>query len=442
MIRLSKKIQIYILALGFLVLPVSLAFGEDSLPPIQGLEEIKKQVDPESLGLDNLEEKAVDVPKIKKNIGEVKEHKDIKQITDNISNEIVKTPPQKPNNIQFKDIHIKAFNKYKLANPQEYKVVASKADDNSKEKVEEKAESEVVSKEEVVEKSAPTPTLEIIEEPIKNITNQEEEQISEAEREAIRKENKINKLRDKYLIKYSVIDGKIKDHVRTIDPDKIIPTRKDINRFQLTELPPPPILSNIRIGDNKHIPFILTKEVLTDVIFEAVSEGDVAFFNSVYDKINEPNLRNRFGDTILSYAILLQKYEIISSILAKGANPNLVNGLGYTPIEIIIELRDFKSLEMLVNNNADLFYTDFFGRNYLMHSARAGFLPAVEVFLQKGLDINQVDKDGFSALTIAYRNKRELIVKYLLKYGAKPWIERDFNPRKHSIIRELENRWR
>jgi ankyrin repeat protein len=85
---------------------------------------------------------------------------------------------------------------------------------------------------------------------------------------------------------------------------------------------------------------------------------------------------------------------------------------------------------------------DAFGRTYLMHAARLGFLPAVDLLIGRGIDVNAMDNDGFTALSIAYRHKKELIVQYLLKNGAKTWIEKPYKPEDQSLIKELENRWK
>ena len=138
----------------------------------------------------------------------------------------------------------------------------------------------------------------------------------------------------------------------------------------------------------------------------------------------------------------MKKHAIAASILAKEANPDLPNALGYTPIDIAIEMLDIKSIELLANNNANIHYFDGFGRTYLMHAVRVGFLPAVEFFISRGVDVNSMDNDGFTALAIAYRHKKEVIVKFLLKNGAKTWIEKPFNPERESLIKELENHWR
>jgi ankyrin repeat protein len=254
---------------------------------------------------------------------------------------------------------------------------------------------------------------------------------------------KLNELRKKYLIKINEdVSSKSKVDIDEEDDEKIIPHRKEISHFVSDEEPALPLMDRVRASDNRHIPMQLTQQDDVVILFDTIAKGNVAFFNSAYKNFENPNVKNQLGDTILTCAALLQKQPIIASILAKGADPNMPNGLGYTPIDIAIELLDSKSLELLVDNNADVKYVDAFGRTYLMHAARVGFLPAVELFVSKGVDINAMDKDGFTALAIAYRHKKEVIVKYLLKNGAKTWIEKPYNPEDQSLIKELENRWK
>jgi uncharacterized protein len=266
------------------------------------------------------------------------------------------------------------------------------------------------------------------------------------EKNKIKKAEELQDLRRKYLIKIAENDldfsQKTAENFAEDEEEKILPQKKNLNRFVLEESPALPIIDRYRTTDNLHIPMILTKQERTNILFDAIASGNVAFFISAYKDIEEPNIKNSTGDTILTYAILLQKYPVIAAILAKGANPNMINDLGYSPLDIAIELLDIKALELLVKNKADIYEVDGFGRTSLMHAARVGFLPAVELFVSQGVDVNTMDNDGFTALSIAYRHKKEIIVKFLLKSGAKTWIEKPYNPEKKTMIEELENRWK
>jgi hypothetical protein len=224
--------------------------------------------------------------------------------------------------------------------------------------------------------------------------------------------------------------------------EKIIPKRKELAPFALEELPPLPILNRSRTNENFHIPFVYTPKEYIDIMFSAISMGSISYFNEAFKYVLNPNITNDQGDTILTYALFLKKYSVISSVLAKGADPNLPNKLGHNPVSIAIELIDFQALELLAKNKADLNYKDAFGRTYLMHASRVGFLPAVDLLIKNNVNINDMDDDGFTALSIAYRHKKELIVQYLLKNGAKTWIEKTYNPQQKSFINDLNNRWK
>ncbi len=260
------------------------------------------------------------------------------------------------------------------------------------------------------------------------------------------KAKKLRELRAKYLLKFEDSaqnsEAENDENLTEDEEAKIVPQKKNLNRFISDEPPAPPIINRFRTADNLHIPSPLTDQERIAILFDAVASGSVAFFNSAYKDIENPNVKNQIGDTILTYAVLLQKYPVMASVLARGADPNFPNNLGYSPLDIAIELLDIKALEILVSNKADIEYVDSFGRTSLMHAARVGFLPAAELLVSKGVDVNVMDNDGFTALSIAYRHKKEIIVKFLLKNGAKPWIEKPYNPEKQSLIQELENRWK
>jgi len=258
-----------------------------------------------------------------------------------------------------------------------------------------------------------------------------------------KKLKKLSALRKKYLeeAQPEKLDGDANDEDFSEAP-KLIPQKKDLNPFRSEELPALPILDRYRSQEDLHIPLVLTIRERIGLLFSTVNIGSVSAFNEAYKDIQNPNVQNETGDTILTYAIIMKKYPIIASVLAKGADPDMPNKMGYTPAHIAIELQDFKSFELLAQNRANLDYTDGFGRTYLMHASRVGLLPAVDLLVTNGADVNAMDNDGFTSLAIAYRHKQEIIARYLLKHGAKTWIEKPYNTQQQSLILELEDRWK
>ena len=268
---------------------------------------------------------------------------------------------------------------------------------------------------------------------------------AENEKKRLQKLSRLNELREKYLIK---VNSEKSDAAKNFDDDltqsdeKIIPQKKEINRFISSESMPPPIMNRYRSRDNVNIPIILSLREKTDNLFRSITLEDISYFNSAFSDLENPDARNASGDTILTYAILTQRHEVIASILNKGADPNLANSLGYSPLQIAIEISDFNSFNLLVNANANINYADAFGRTYLMHAARVGFLAGVDLLLEKDVDVNAMDADGFTALSISYKYRKDLITALLLKYGAKTWVEKPYDPETASLMQELENRWK
>ncbi len=467
--------KIFITALYFSLVtgPFNVSFADDS--KIQTLEEITAEleakkdelepfkdedvkIDIESLGLDDLdkEDKKLEDSKAKEVVKGVKEQE--LPVIQNTKSE----PKADKTEVKEEEISNKIPLKPIKKEESEPKKVIKESDDDknstSKEKPESKDEKKKDSSLNKVQKFLKKHSDKKDSKPLKKAepkkkekesnkkqeqTKLEKEDIESEELKKINEEKrkqrleKLQKLREIYLIDLN--SNKSNKYQRD---QIIVPRKKEINPFIVDDLPALPILNRFRTRDNTHIPLIPTPRERIKILFDSISNGNVAFFNSAYENVKNPNAKNSQGDTIVTFATLLQKHAILASALTKGADPDMFNKLGYTPITIAIEMLDFESIELLANNGADISFTDKFNRNYLMHSARVGFLPAVEFFVTKGIDLNAMDVDGFTALSIAYRHKKEVIVKYLLQNGAKTWVEKPYKPEDQSLIRELQNRWK
>ncbi len=304
-----------------------------------------------------------------------------------------------------------------------------------------KAEEKVADKEEKKDKTPKNkkePKVLTAEEK-ERIEKRKQQQIALAELKQRQKAEKIENLRQKYLQKD---DSDIYNGITNYQIiSSIVPKEKVPPKFLNSEIAPP-LLIRYKSPDNKHHPAIVSNAEKIDFMFKAVAENRIDEFNALYSQIKNPNIKNSYGDTLLTLAVLMRRHDAISSLLAKGANPDAKNDLGYTPLNIAIEMADYKAAETLIDMGAKVNLIDELGRTYLMQSSRVGSLQITDLLIRKGVDVNAEDRNGVTALAIALKYKKDIIAKYLLKYGAKSWIKKDFIEDDTPMINDLFDKWK
>ena len=107
----------------------------------------------------------------------------------------------------------------------------------------------------------------------------------------------------------------------------------------------------------------------------------------------------------------------VQRLLAAGANPNEGRYIGYTPVFFAAIQNNPEMLRMLVERGADVRAVDGAGSTTLMWAAanEAGSAQIVEELLKLGVDPNQTNKLGETALTWAQRRGQTPAVAVLTK---------------------------
>lgn len=308
---------------------------------------------------------------------------------------------------------------------------------------------EIIAKNKIAEPTQPTTEQVAIIPPSKitddQITTKEKDQIKakKFEQDQTREKIKLTKLEElrKKYIENNEEDETSGNLSRYQAISKIVPAQKILPKF-VSEDVPPPLLNRFRGPDNIHHPIIMSYSEKIDFAFKAIAQNRIDDFNALLNLISDPNIKNIYGDTFLTFAVLMRKYDAISSLLAKGSNPDLANNLGYTPLNIAIELADYKSASLLIDMGANTGHIDELGRTYLMQSSRVGSLQITDLLINKGLNVNITDNNGVTALAIAYKHKKDVIAKFLLKNGAKSLIKKNYIDNDTSMISELFDKWK
>jgi len=123
----------------------------------------------------------------------------------------------------------------------------------------------------------------------------------------------------------------------------------------------------------------------------------------------------------LIYATEFKSIGDVEDLLKQGAFVDAVEGQGWTPLMLATSGDKLEVLELLLMEGASTEIKDKeHQKTALMSAARLNHLEAIDLLLSYGAQIDQGDKDGWTALTYAVKFKKREAVELLLSRGANP----------------------
>jgi ankyrin repeat protein len=123
--------------------------------------------------------------------------------------------------------------------------------------------------------------------------------------------------------------------------------------------------------------------------------------------------------------------EIVSILLRGGADANIKDGSGYTPLHCAVEHDgNVEIIRALIKAGAEVNTGDRHGRTSLHEAARNGLVEATQALIDNfGTDVNARDNEGKTALDVVqesrdrlfkdFPGKRGEIIELLKAHGAK-----------------------
>ena len=113
-----------------------------------------------------------------------------------------------------------------------------------------------------------------------------------------------------------------------------------------------------------------------------------------------------------------RQVKFIEFLLKHGANPDVVDNQGVTPLMLAIKNRFPAAAQLLVGRSSTLANVDFSGETALSYAVRNGNVEMIEKLLSAGADINAADSSGNTPLHAAVESQSVAGVNTLLKHGA------------------------
>jgi ankyrin repeat protein len=159
-------------------------------------------------------------------------------------------------------------------------------------------------------------------------------------------------------------------------------------------------------------------------LFFAVMSGDMQNIGALLDagaKLGAPmKILGQFSSSPLNYAVSLGDPAMVEYLMGKGADPNEVDGdqismLGWATISNRIDV-----MQSLLKRGAKVNHVDKFGMTPLLYAASINFggTAAAEKLIAAGADVTAKNKDGLTALDLAKNYHHESLANVLVAKAA------------------------
>lgn len=150
----------------------------------------------------------------------------------------------------------------------------------------------------------------------------------------------------------------------------------------------------------------------------AAGKGELELVKAMLDSGADPNMTDRKGLTPLMYAARKDKPEIIKLLLARGADIDAKDKSGWSALMVAIKKDHPEMARLLLNNGANPHIIDPTGWNALNLAAVQGYHEVARALLDYGVDVNARNVDNKTALMMAAKGGNADTVEVLIDYHA------------------------
>ena len=150
----------------------------------------------------------------------------------------------------------------------------------------------------------------------------------------------------------------------------------------------------------------------------ATVHGHKPVVERLLDKGAEVGLTDANGETPLHDAATFGRVDVAGMLLAHEADVNALTPEEETPLDYAIDANAEEVVELLRTNGGKT------GAELSIHTAtKRGDLRAIQQHLDAGVDVNQLDDSGATALDYAAKRETEETANFLRKRGGKTSTE-------------------
>lgn len=120
------------------------------------------------------------------------------------------------------------------------------------------------------------------------------------------------------------------------------------------------------------------------------------------------------GRTLMHYAVLLNKKNMIKLFIKQGVNPNIADDDFYTPLHLAIQKKYFHSANELLKHKVDVNAGAEFEQTPLHLAVIHGNIDLAKLLIENGADILLIDEKNNYPIDYAIDEKDMKMINFLL----------------------------
>ncbi|MEJ2669066.1 MAG: ankyrin repeat domain-containing protein, partial [Gammaproteobacteria bacterium] len=136
-------------------------------------------------------------------------------------------------------------------------------------------------------------------------------------------------------------------------------------------------------------------------VFSAVKKNDVRQLKALKDAGVSVHQRDQYGRTALYFAVQANAREAMVWLLSQGLDPALPDQFGISPLALAVDTDQAPLFEYLLTRSKGVYPVLANGDSLLHQAVRKNNKAIIQLLLQQPMNINALNKDGWTALDIA-----------------------------------------
>lgn len=153
-------------------------------------------------------------------------------------------------------------------------------------------------------------------------------------------------------------------------------------------------------------------------LFEAINRGDVEVVKALIKGGADIEIKNKDGETPLLLAVKENKYDIAKFLINNGSDVSFVRKDGRSMLIEAVDEKDLRLTELLLKKGVAIDYKSRQNPPALFEAIDKGKIEIVKILLKEGADIEMKDKKERTALMYALDEGESEIAQLLIKADA------------------------